>query len=520
MANGDADKRRLDLQPVVELLKSLGVIFGSFGSLALLFFWIGNAIIVARLRAYNLYGVVRYTDEYVNEAGYQFFQDIFTFFQDWKLLLLFLVATALVIALIPVGPHTRGEPKDLTGKPWILGILFGIVAKIRAYAIHYGLFLLLALSASVSLTSNLGVENLSKAIDDHEERLQKIRDYIENKPLVFKAIPKAEVGANPSQKLFYDGLSSGEKPTLYWLSQSLSEFYKDTPGSGGLSNWIERFQTDFNIKERPHFDSDEEVEKSLTGQVLLDLRLSNKLDKRLRDSLRYSSTTLRQLLNAHRDSGEDYLSLVVIPANYERVNDAILETKVLWKKVLRYFKPEDEGFSKLMSDLVDIEPLRFGSFLLSFSFWVLLGMGAYILLNVTNLLKFKHWEAGYFFLMVLLFITIVVTLPTAYGRYKFEFKIHKLNEIIFSEDDPNNPIKRKVRELWDKNASLYLLGPTKGKEEVIVGAIRSEQDPLGGGLQILVLDRASYKFMLLEPAGIHDNQTIIRMLRANPKGPS
>ena len=49
----------------VEVLKNIGVVAGSLGSLAVLFFWIGNAIIVNRLRAYNLYGVVHYTDEYV-----------------------------------------------------------------------------------------------------------------------------------------------------------------------------------------------------------------------------------------------------------------------------------------------------------------------------------------------------------------------------------------------------------------------------------------------------------------------
>ncbi|OGQ80204.1 MAG: hypothetical protein A3F90_12755 [Deltaproteobacteria bacterium RIFCSPLOWO2_12_FULL_60_19] len=535
MADGDPTQKEkgFDLQPVVELLKSLGVIFGSFGSLALLFFWIGNAVIVARLRAYNLYGVIRYTDEYVNEAGYQFFQDIFTFFQDWRLLLLFLAATALVIALMPVGPYAADESKgpadkskESAGKPWIVRAATRIVdaapwivIRLRGHAIHYVLFLALALGASLMLTSDLGVKNLSKSIDAYEAQLQRTLDYVDKKQsLVFKLIPQAAGRANFPQQIFYDGLISGETQTRSWLSQSLFELYGDGPSGGEFSAGIEQFQQEFGVKEPATFGSDEEVRKSQTARVLMELRLSRKLYQQLHDSLEHSALLVRKLLNAHRESGEDYLSLVVIPANYERVNDAVLSTKTLWKNVTQFFKSDDRDFNRLMGELVDLRPLRFGSVLLSFSFWVLLGLVAYILLNIPNLLKFSHVEVGYFFLIVLLFITIVVTLPTAYGRYKFEFKVQKLNEIIFA-DDLNNPIKKKLKELWDKNASLYLLGPTKGKE-VIVGAIAGGQDSGSAGLQILVLDRESYKFMLVEPAGINDNQTIIKMLRAGPKGPS
>ena len=48
-----------------DVVKSVGLLAGGLGGIALLCFWIGNALIVARLRAYNLYGVVHYTDEYV-----------------------------------------------------------------------------------------------------------------------------------------------------------------------------------------------------------------------------------------------------------------------------------------------------------------------------------------------------------------------------------------------------------------------------------------------------------------------
>lgn len=84
----------------MDILKAIGFIGGGLGSLTILFFWIGNAIVVARLRVYNLYGAVHYTDEYVKEAGYQFFQDLFTFFTRWQLGLLFMAALVLRLQLV------------------------------------------------------------------------------------------------------------------------------------------------------------------------------------------------------------------------------------------------------------------------------------------------------------------------------------------------------------------------------------------------------------------------------------
>jgi hypothetical protein len=113
METESSKAKGFDFGPVIDFLKGIGVVAGSLGSLAALFFWIGNAIIVARLRAYNLYGVVHYTDEYVKEAGYQFFQDIFTFFQRWELILLFILATCLILLLIPAGPFSPASKKDI-----------------------------------------------------------------------------------------------------------------------------------------------------------------------------------------------------------------------------------------------------------------------------------------------------------------------------------------------------------------------------------------------------------------------
>ncbi len=74
--SGDAPAKP-NIKTLMDIMKAIGFIGGGLGSLAILFFWIGNAIVVARLRVYNLYGVVHYTEEYVKEAGYQFFQDLF-----------------------------------------------------------------------------------------------------------------------------------------------------------------------------------------------------------------------------------------------------------------------------------------------------------------------------------------------------------------------------------------------------------------------------------------------------------
>lgn len=508
------EKKVVDLAAAVEALKSLGIILGSLGSLAVLFFWIGKAIIVARLRAYNLYGVVLYTDEYVQEAGYQFFQDIFTFFQDWWLILLFLLVTSLVVTLIPVGPFSPVTRKDLSAQGWMTRVPMSIVARMRNQGIHYFLFFGLALLTSISLTSNWAVRNLSADIARNEQLLSKIVDSFKGR--LFVLVPNDEVDPNPFQQRFHDLLLSGERPAgtesiRLWLSQSLIELYPDAR-SASLSDLIARFQKDFKIQDEFKWESDEGFKKSITYQTLFNIRLNKKLNEELRRTVETALLNIRQLLSAHLNNPEDFSSLVVIPANYETVNHSIHTTKMLHKSILAFFKPGNDETAKLMSRLLDLQPLRLGSVLLSFSFWVLLGMMAYIFLNTPNVLKFHHLEKGYFFLMLLLFLIIVITLPTAYGRYKFEFKIQKVNDIIFSGDDVNNPIKKKVKELWEKKAALYVLGPTRGKE-VMVAAIGSEGDFPVGGLQILVLNRDTYQFMNVEPVRVQDNQKIIQMLQ-------
>jgi hypothetical protein len=44
----DSQEKTLDLGRAADLVKNVGVVIGGLGSLAVLLFWIGNAIIVAR----------------------------------------------------------------------------------------------------------------------------------------------------------------------------------------------------------------------------------------------------------------------------------------------------------------------------------------------------------------------------------------------------------------------------------------------------------------------------------------
>lgn len=505
-----SDKKALDIGPAIELLKGVGLIVGSLGSLAVLFFWIGNAIIVARLRAYNLYGIVHYTDDYVKEAGYQFFQDIFTFFQQPELLLLFILATSLVVASIPVGPFSSNVQTDLLAQRWIFRLPMSIVLWIRGNGIHYFLFLGLALSAGISLTSNWAIKNLSSGIIAHERLLANIFDAAKDKLLVF--VPKDEVKPNRLQQGFYDALISSEVPKLLWLSHALSELYPDALTGDSPLDLIERFQKDFAIKEGSDFKSEEEFKRSATFQTLRNIRITRALNRKLRESVESTLWVFRNYLSGHLTGEEDFSSLVVIPASYEIVNDSIRDTQMGLENILAFFKPVDKEFEKLMLKLLNIRPLRFGSTLLSFSFWVLVWILIYLLANIPRILTFKHWEKGYYFLILLLFLTIAVALPTAYGRYKFEFKVQKLNDIIFSGDDSSHPIKKRFKDLWDKRATLYVLGPTKGRE-VIVGAIKANPESPVTSSQILMLDRDSFKFVIVEPVQVQEIQQIIRILQ-------
>ncbi len=526
METESSKAKGFDFGPVIDFLKGIGVVAGSLGSLAALFFWIGNAIIVARLRAYNLYGVVHYTDEYVKEAGYQFFQDIFTFFQRWELILLFILATCLILLLIPAGPFSPASKKDIHSNRKIIQEALSFVFRMRDKGVHYYLFLGLAIFTSISLTSDLGVRNLSKNILRYERTLKEISDIATNNRLIFIMERKATIHGDEFQQRFYKELSMGEEPSSVWLKQALCEVYPLESCDDAVSlnkeflkKQIGKFQEELKISESPDVFSKEDFKNTQTYRTLLNIRMSSKLNRMILDNTKSTLDCLWMHLSRYLTYKEDFSSLVVNPTNYEKVNEHIRDIRILHKNILVYFKPGNSESKKVMKTLSNIKPIHFGNVLLSFSFWILIGLLVYLLVNMPRILQFKNWEKGYFFLMLLLFLTIVVTLPSAYGRYNFEFKIQKLNDIIFAGDekgdDAANPIKKKLKELWSKNANLYILGPTKGRE-VIVGAIEPEPNSGYSSPQILMLDRETYRFINVEPVKAEDIPGIVRNLQQKP----
>jgi hypothetical protein len=522
----EQEKKGFDIGPAIELLKSIGVIAGSLGSIAALFFWIGNAIIVARLRAYNLYGVVHYTDEYVKEAGYQFFQDIFTFYQRWELIFLFILAICLVFLLIPVGPFSSGSRPDITTNNRIIRWALEFIFRMRDKGAHYVLFLALAISISISLTSNYGVRNLSKNILRQERVLKEISDIAKNNRLIFTLERKPGIHDDEFRQKFYEKLTTGEEPSSVWLLQALCDAYSLETCDYSVAvdkvfllKQTGKFQKELGINESPEVIFDDNFRDTRTYRTLLNIRISGKLNRMIADGIESALSCLWTHLSRYLTYKEDFSSLVVNPANYEKVNEQIKDLRILHKNILAYFKPGNSESIRVMSALSGIRPVHFGSVLMSFSFWVLIGLLVYLLVNMPRFLKFRNWEKGYFFLILLLFLTIIVTLPSAYGRYNFEFKIQKLNDIIFTGDeksgDAANPIKKKLKELWGKNANLYILGPTKGRE-VIVGAIEPEPNSGYTSPQILMLDRETYRFINVEPVKAEDIPGIIRNLQQKP----
>lgn len=499
---------KYDFNALLDVLKSVGIVIGSLGSVAILFFWIGNAIIVARLRAYNLYGIVHYTDEYVTEAGYQFFQDIFTFFQDWKLILLFAMIMAVTLVMIPVGGPVSGKEEGEQRFHWTKSPI-SLVRHIRRKRIHYPIFLLLALSASTILTTDWFVRRLSSDIIRQERLLADIAEDIKGKLLILIPNEKGRERATEFQKRFYEELTIAEKPTREWLEKTLSEHY----AIQGDSHLLMRFQEDFDIHEAPDFKFDGDFEQSQTFRTLLSVQLSKKITRELDANVAKTLEDFRTLLSGHLKSDGDTSSLVLIPANYDTANNSISRLIRMRTNVLTFFNPEDDDTKKIFKRLKELKPIAFGQCLISYSFWILIGVLAYLILSSPRLLQFRQWEIGYFILMMLLFLAILITLPTAYGRYKFEFKMQKLNDIIFTEDEKTNiTLGKKLEELKSKHANLYILGPTKGRE-VIIGAIQAPVSIGGNVPQIIMLEREKVKYMNLEPVRPEDIPAIIQLLR-------
>lgn len=510
------ETKKFDIAALVDLLKNVGVVFGGLGSFAALFLWIGNAIIVARLRAYNLYGIVHYTDEYVKEAGFQFLHDIFSFFYRWEFIVLFGLSVSIFAMLMPTGPFAGSRGAAFPPRSEVLMHPSRILVWLRKRGIHYPIFLLIALSVSVMLTTNWGLIHLSEDINYDERALSDTARTLKTKLLAFSPIPEGKSRIDEFERRFYDELTFDMEIRNGWTTQMLKEFTKSvSSGKSGddIRSMIEGFQKFYSIDETPEFTSDDDFEKSKTYATLVRIRFNNKLNRMLGDSVETALSDIRHLLSGHLTSSRDFSSLVVIPANYEIVNNSIRRIETLRKNILTFFKPDDTEAKGVMRDLASLREIRFGSMLLVFSFWVLIGLLMYLIVNVPKMLRFQAWEKSYLFFIFFMFLTIAIILPSAYGRYKFEFYIQKLTDIVFvTEGKGVDPIQKKIDELWKSGASLYILGPTKGKE-VIVGAIRSEKEPSLDTPKIIVMDREILKYIIVEPARPEDIPFIIKMLR-------
>ena len=233
------------------------------------------------------------------------------------------------------------------------------------------------------------------------------------------------------------------------------------------------------------------------------------------DQVKRSLSFLRNNLSGHLESELDYSNLVVIPSSYNLFNKEIIKLKKQLSNIIFFFSPGDQQTRKVISDLKRLKIVQCGGILLTFSFWILIGLLIYLLLNFPNFLKFAAKEKVYFFFMLLLFLIIAVALPSTYGRYKFEFRVQKINSIIFKNDAKEtgeNSIQTHLQKLLKEGMNLYVLGPTKG-QEVIIGAIPSGSKAITRKDRIMVLEKDLYNYMSFEPVSSWEIRDIINMLR-------
>jgi len=513
-------KSQPDVGPLVEIIKAVAFISGSLGSLAVLFLWIGNAIIVARLRVYHLYGMVRYTDDYIKEAGYQFLQDIFTFFEQPELVLIFILALLLVFLLVPIGPYRKAE-----GNSSVLRWLFKGNYKLKDLGrslvdirVQYFFFLMIALFCAIVLISNFATRLLTTKIISQERYLSQAQESLEE-PIFF--VKRAGRTPNGFQKRFYEQFVSRIKledpsQTLPWLMSSLSQVLNTEVTEANLKKVLDSFQSKFKINEKDILSQDSSMfNKSETYRQLYQFRLNMEINELVVDQVKRSLSSLRNNLSGHLDSELDYSNLVVIPSSYNLFNKEIIKLKKQLSNIFFFFSPGDLQTQKVIRNLKRLETVECGGVLLTFSFWMLIGLLIYLLLNFPNFLKFAAKEKVYFLFMLLLFLIIAVALPSTYGRYKFEFRVQKINNIIFkneSKEAVKNSIQTHIQGLFKEGMNLYVLGPTKG-QEVIIGAIHPGSKAITKKGRIIVLEKDLYNYMSFEPVSSWEIRDIINLLR-------
>lgn len=506
---------KVNLKTLMDVVKAVGFIGGGLGSLTILFFWIGNAIIVARLRVYNLYGAVHYTEEYVKEAGYQFFQDLFTFFTRWELGLLFLAALVLIFLLIPVGPHEKRDESsygDAISEPTvslqkIRKSWFGSLLTNKIW--RYPLFAGLAVIAAGLLTSDLVPRNLTRNIIYQERLLNEAQQWLGEQPsLLFGSKQLQDFGGY--KEIFYENLSYNIRPTRQFLQGVLADIYQTDVNAKNMKDYAVKFQTDFDIANDLNFLQEwRQFGQSSTYKILADIQVNQNLNRQLAQMVSQALDAVRSNLSGHLNRDVDVSTLVISPAIYEKVNEELTRLRNYVANVDYFFFSANDHTRETMDLLHKIRTIRFAGATLTFAFWTLVGQLIYLLLNGLRIVHFQRWEQVYFLFMALLFLIIAVAIPTTYGRYKFEFNVQKLESYSGEIADKLMPIK-------DGNDAaspppMFILGPTRGKEVII--ATPASSGSLEDSIRIMIVDKEAIKMQVLRPAGPLEIPRIIKMLR-------
>jgi hypothetical protein len=464
--------------------------------------------------------MVRYTDDYIKEAGYQFLQDIFTFFERPELVLIFILALLLVFFIVPIGPYKKAE-----GNSGVLRRIFKGNFKLKELSrslidirVQYSFFLMIALLCAIVLISNYPTRLLTTKIISQERYLSQTQESLEE-PIFF--VKKSSIHPNGFQKRFYEQFVSSIKledpsQTVPWLMNSLSQILNTEVTKTNLKRILDSFQHKFKIDEKNILDQDLNMfNQSETYHQIYQFLLNMEINELVLDQVKRSLSSLRNNLSGHLDSELDYSNLAVIPSSYNLFNKEIMKLKKELSNIVFFFSPADLQTRKVIRNLKRLKTVQCGGILLTFSFWILIGLLIYLLLNFPNFLKFATKEKVYFLFMLLLFLIIAVALPSTYGRYKFEFRIQKINNIIFKNDSKEageNSIQTHIQRLLKEGMNLYVLGPTKG-QEVIIGVIPSGSKAITRKERIIVLEKDLYNYMSFESISSWEIRNIINLMR-------
>ncbi len=512
----DATKSE-SLEKIVHIVQNVGLIAGGLGSLAVLFFWIGNVIIISRLREYNLYGIVHYTDEYVKEAGYQFLQDVFTFFQDPGLIALSVAVVSMIVLFVPVGPLKR-----MSDRPeFSSGLLInpkGLIEWLKGRNIHYSIFLIGAIISTLALALDWGAHNLAKDIMDDANTLQRIAEKMDgaaqNKKPAFFAF-KQNQDIDTFQSRFIADLALDAKPTRAWVVQSIKNIGYAEKGASD-EQLITAFQQDFGIAEKPNAITDKEsIEKSETYRKLKQMSMNERLNGKIYQTVQNVRNAFVSLLEGGLNTSDDYATLVQNPGNYAYLNSLVDNLMNIRKNVISCFELRNDEAGSIMNEISTLTRIRLGHSLVTISFLTMVGILVYLILNVTKLRTFEVSEKGYYFLMIVLFVTISIMLPTVYGRYNFEFKIQRVNDIAFTDEKVTEALKKKLLDSLGKEQPVYVLGPTRDKEIIVSTILKkntAESMP-----QIIVIDRAAIRYISLEPVKSFEIPTLVNMLKRSSR---